>query len=189
MSVDTDKPLACAMPRELQCVASGGTLSGVVVISASMRVLHCTRRTRTRRVAQTVDPVLGEASPPLPDRVRADLQLGRYLLVLRFLGTGQHDPGTQRYRLRGRAPGRQPLQLRPFGLRQHQLNRTTPWHGQPIPTGYRQNLTERVESAPGPNATNFRLRTLAIVVQYAFLIATKVKRRIFKSSQSDQFST
>ena len=36
-TVDTDRPLACAMPRELQCVAFLSTLSRMAVTSASIR--------------------------------------------------------------------------------------------------------------------------------------------------------
>jgi hypothetical protein len=38
-TVDTDRPLAFAMPRELQWVAFSGQLSNVRTITASMRAL------------------------------------------------------------------------------------------------------------------------------------------------------
>lgn len=42
-TVDTDRPLAFAMPRELQWVAFSGQLSNVRTITASMRALSTVR--------------------------------------------------------------------------------------------------------------------------------------------------
>jgi hypothetical protein len=43
-TLETDKPLAFAMPRELQCVASLGTLSKVVTITGALLRADLERR-------------------------------------------------------------------------------------------------------------------------------------------------
>ena len=50
------------------------------------------RLPRPRLVSQTVEPMLGEAVAPLPDRTDRDPEIARDLAVVGARGRGQHDP-------------------------------------------------------------------------------------------------
>jgi hypothetical protein len=60
------------------------------------RILDGSRRTRARLIPQTVEAMLDEAPPLLPDRCRIELELCCHLLILCAFGAGQNDPGPQR---------------------------------------------------------------------------------------------
>lgn len=63
------------------------------------------RLSRTRRIEQSVQPLIDKASPPLADRLQCHAQTLRHLRIGRPLGTAQHDARSQRQRLRrGAAP-------------------------------------------------------------------------------------
>jgi hypothetical protein len=94
-TVETDRPQARDRPRELQCVASGGTLSNVRT-TASIRASSMVRGARAGFIAQTVEAMLDKAPAPLADRSPIDLKPCRYRLILCALGASQHNPGTQR---------------------------------------------------------------------------------------------
>ena len=91
-TVLTERPLSCAMPRELQCVASSGWLSSVRVITASMRSSSIVRGAPwSRSIAQSLDPLVKEAAAPLADRHGMHTKLMADHLVLQPIGTGQDN--------------------------------------------------------------------------------------------------
>ena len=62
------KPVAFAMLRTLQCVASGGVLSSVRMITCSTASSVIAGRPRPRLVEQPVEPSGHKARAPLADR-------------------------------------------------------------------------------------------------------------------------
>ena len=91
-------------------------------------------------VAQTLEPVLGEALAPLADRMRAGADLAGHGLVGEALGAAQHDLGSQRQVLRGLAPADQSLQLDPLVCRQRQRRRL-PLRHDLLPSAMPHNVT------------------------------------------------
>ena len=72
-TLEVESPLALALPREDQWVASLGALSSVLTITASMRILDRPRRSRAGRIVKPVQPMLNETLAPLADRAFVDL--------------------------------------------------------------------------------------------------------------------
>src|SRR3712207_1756541 len=92
------------------------------------RVVHRARRPRARLVAQPVQPPVQEAPPPLADRLVADAEFRRDLLVLGARRAGQHDPRPQRQGLRRRAPGRERGELPPLRVAHRQFRKPPTRH-------------------------------------------------------------
>jgi hypothetical protein len=132
-TVETDKPQARAMPRELQCVASGGTRSSVCTTIASIRASSILRgvpdRGSSRKPSRRCSakrrrhhlPTVGSSTP----------QLGSHDLVLLAFGATQHNRGPQRDGLRRLAPRRQQSQL---NLAPHRLKPMPQAAVQPSPS-------------------------------------------------------
>src|SRR4051812_19922065 len=100
-TLDTDTPLAFAMPRELQCVAFWGTLSKVVTITASMRVSSIVRGAPERGSSRKPSTrCSSKTSAPFADRRAVQAQPDGHIFVLRAFRAGQHDPSPKRERLR-----------------------------------------------------------------------------------------
>ena len=69
------------------------------------------RPARPRLIHQPVQPIAREPVAPLADRRDRHAQIARDLAAARTLGRSEHDPRTQRQRLRGRPTPRPGLQL------------------------------------------------------------------------------
>jgi len=68
-TLENDRPLCCAMPRELQCVATAGTLSTVFHDhNLNAGIIDRAGRPGTWLVVQAIHPALG--IPPAPPRRR-----------------------------------------------------------------------------------------------------------------------
>src|SRR5215217_4120868 len=121
-TIDCDSPRCSAIDRVDQCVASGGALSNVAVINASICSPPTTRgSTRSRFVEQSVAPLLGEPVAPLTDRVAIQLQPVGEFDIGSTIGGRQHDPGPQSQAGSTLAPPNPALQLGAFILGQHNL--------------------------------------------------------------------
>ena len=79
-------------------------------------ILDGARRPGSRLVPKSFKPMLGEAPPPLANRVGIDSQTGSHNLALLAVSTGQNDPGAQRQGLRCAPARRQRRQLSAFLL-------------------------------------------------------------------------
>ncbi|MGY4281976.1 hypothetical protein ACVWXO_001196 [Bradyrhizobium sp. LM2.7] len=80
-TVDTDRPLAFAMPRELRWMAFSGQLSNVLTITASMRASSTVRGARSAARRAAVHAPLHKTPPPTAYRRPVKAQLGRRKLA------------------------------------------------------------------------------------------------------------
>ena len=106
-----------AWPISLPCSSGSSACHPLVASPASCGSCSRSRRRRSRAarrprlVVETVHPVVGEAVAPCADRVRADPQLRRDLLVLEAAGRRQHNARPLCHRLRRAVLARQCRQL------------------------------------------------------------------------------
>src|SRR5207245_2378215 len=96
-------PVAAAIDRVDQCVASAGCSSSVFTITRShVLVADRARLARPRLVVQTIKAAAREPAPPPPDRRPSAAELRRDLPARPPLRGRQHDPTAKRQRLRAR---------------------------------------------------------------------------------------
>jgi len=90
-------PVALAIERVDQCVASSGVSSRVLTTKRSTLSSLIERGTPGRgSFVETVEAELGEATPPLSDRCFIHIQLRRYPAVGHVPLAGQDDPASRR---------------------------------------------------------------------------------------------
>ncbi|EDT41559.1 hypothetical protein BamMEX5DRAFT_2677 [Burkholderia ambifaria MEX-5] len=84
--------------------------------------------TRTRRVEQAIEPMQHVAPAPLRDSLLRDPQFRRDRLIVDAFGAGQHDPRSQRQRLRSLTPHRQSCELIALRFAQHKFRLRSSTH-------------------------------------------------------------
>ena len=98
-------PVALAIDRVDQCVASAGVSSRVLTMTLSTSSsLDRARRPGARLVVQTLEALGDEASAATWSRSASSRRVGRHLGVVSPSAHGQHDATPQRQRLRALRP-------------------------------------------------------------------------------------
>src|SRR5450755_1407322 len=115
------RPACLAKDRVLQCVASFGVDSSVIV-SATLHIgiTHFARRTRTRFIQQSVQSPIHKTLPPLAHGLASHLNLACHCGVGHAFCTAQYDSRPQRQSLRRLGSPSPILQRLLFGLGQTQ---------------------------------------------------------------------
>ncbi len=102
------RPVARASERALQCVAPAGVVSNVDDDLFDLGVGHGARCARPWLIAQPVDPVRGEACPPLADGCRRQAHASGERLVAPPRRAAKHDTrSTRQLRSGARPPSHQ----------------------------------------------------------------------------------
>ena len=135
--------LACHAARAPVRRTCGHALQSLGDHRIDARVIDRARRSRPRRIQQTVDSMLHKAGPPLGHRLWRDPLTRCDHLVVCAIGTAQDNACSQRERLPGLAAQCQRLELLPFGLAQNQLRLGSSAHrGLAVCTRYTTDSSE-----------------------------------------------
>jgi len=116
-------PVRCSGRHRLQRTGDHGL---------DLRVTDRARRSRPRRIEQSIEPLLHEASTPLRYRLLSHAQLLRDRLVVLPARALKHDLRAQGQRLRCLASLRRRLQLCSLAIGQHKLGLRPSSHLSPL---------------------------------------------------------